>query len=476
MNTAVTSVAKKILDIEKRTLNSNLDDLEAWYDIRVDIFNKINRVLGICDIAHVTKIRSKKLNNRVRISLLKKFYSIKASFVYKIRRKESYLFWGHPRRKLEEDLKYWDIYSDPIISGLNITHYLIIEKPFGHQHFSPIPNKDIIYYESIENFEKFSVIGKMNIPDKVINTLNKIQIEINKEFNLNLDIVDYGIKKYTKNNITERLMYLFLKMLKPKILFLVVSYRKEPIIRAAKKLKIPTVELQHGMISKFHLGYSFNTQLPKKSFPDYLFTFGEYWKSTSTLPLKMRNIFSIGYPYLEMRIKEHNIQEKKRQVVFISQGPIGKELSKFAIKYAEMNLDVSVIYKLHPGEVLRWRIDYKELEEGNRKGLINVIDSQRPSLYSLFAESIAQVGVYSTAIFEGIRFGCKTFLVDLPGVDYLQEMIDAGVAELITSADEIKIDSVKKIDMTDISKIFAVSWKKNFKNALDKILQENSNQ
>ena len=54
----------------------------------------------------------------------------------------------------------------------------------------------------------------------------------------------------------------------PQILFLVCGYGKESLIIAFKDLHIPVVEFQHGVLSKYHLGYDFSLG-KKENFADY---------------------------------------------------------------------------------------------------------------------------------------------------------------------------------------------------------------
>jgi hypothetical protein len=66
-----------------------------------------------------------------------------------------------------------------------------------------------------------------------------------------------------------------------------------------------------------------------------------------------------------------------------------------------------------------------------------VIDNSGPSLYNLFDESRAQVGVGSSAIYEGLAFELETYVYDCPGSEALQPLIDDGSAKLISSSDEL---------------------------------------
>src|SRR5699024_2275823 len=114
--------------------------------------------------------------------------------------------------------------------------------------------------------------------------------------------------------------------------------------------------------------------------------------------------------------------KKKKQILFISQGTIGKELAKLALNISRNMPDYHFIFKLHPGEFDRWRSEYTELSTAAKFENFEVIDNNKINLYRFLAESDYQIGVYSTAIFEGLTLGCKTVLFNLPGIEYMKDL------------------------------------------------------
>jgi hypothetical protein len=96
-------------------------------------------------------------------------------------------------------------------------------------------------------------------------------------------------------------------------------------------------------------------------------------------------------------------------------------------------IDHEVVYKLHPGEYDRWEDEYPWLAESS----VRVIDEPEPPLYRLFAESAAQVGVGSTAVYEGLCFDLNTFVFNLSGSNVLQPLVDNGVASSIDEVDDL---------------------------------------
>jgi hypothetical protein len=273
------------------------------------------------------------------------------------------------------------------------------------------------------------------LTNKEIVFLDDFQRQIEARFNIQINLEklvkwDLRLRKSTYP-IYQRL----LKSVSPRIVVLICSYGKETFVEACKFLEIPVVELQHGVINKYHLGYSFpGASRIKRTFPDYLFVFGEFWKQVAEYPIEKERIFSVGYPYLESEIKKYPTVKKQNQILFISQGTIGREMSRFACELSEReNFPYSIAYKLHPGEYSRWRSEYPWLV----KPKVRVVDNDEFPLYRLFAESKIQIGVHSTAIFEGLKYGLRTFLLDLPGVEYMDYLIEKQVAAMVTSVDDL---------------------------------------
>lgn len=43
----------------------------------------------------------------------------------------------------------------------------------------------------------------------------------------------------------------------------------------------------------------------------------------------------------------------------------------------------------------------------------------------------------STAIYEGLNFGLRTILLDLPGVEYMDQLVKEQVARVVSSPEEL---------------------------------------
>ena len=269
------------------------------------------------------------------------------------------------------------------------------------------------------------------------------------------------------------------KRLKPKLVFVVVSYNNELIIEACKKLNIPTVELQHGVITPYHLGYAYPEGQLKQLFPDYFFSFGDFWNNSVNFPLPKKQITSIGYSFLEGEKKRFTGQSKNKQLLFISQGAIGDKLSKFASDLINENVEkfgFELIYKLHPGEYNHWKNSYPWLLEASLQSKIQVIDDSSSDLYQLMSSSEIVVGVFSTAIFEGLSFGVKTFVLDASGIEYMETLIQEKAVIKISSAKDL-IDYLSEdnygLDLKEINEedFFKSNSVMNAIDQIEKLLQ-----
>lgn len=174
------------------------------------------------------------------------------------------------------------------------------------------------------------------------------------------------------------------------------------------------VELQHGAISPFHLGYSYPGRPVVADQPDELWCFGSYWTDVADLPAGMRTEV-MGASFLPPPGPKD-----PRRVVFLSQGTVGAELIRTADAVAKQHPELEILYRLHPSE----RAEDYEIPAGLQV-------STGGSTLDLLATATYQVGVSTTALFEGMALGCRTAVADLPGHEYLEPAIAKGHALLM---------------------------------------------
>jgi hypothetical protein len=412
------------------TFDIRIDDVAIWERIRFNIYREINEQ-SIGGQAHTTiALDTDNYITGAKLWLRNLFY--RNPF---LSGEHDFLFVGHQRRKREPDSYWWDIYCDPIHEecSLDSVHF---EKPYLLEHLTPARTDSLRYLELIEyggTIQRKLGLHRVTLTEEEERRLKNLERAIEQQFKIKINLVDRVVRLLRNRRCRLWLYRRLLDRVDPEVVVIVVSYGKETFIEACQSKDIPVVELQHGVIHPGHLGYSYPEDRTKETFPDYLLTWGDFWAEGVELPIPEKHVIPVGYPYLEQRYDQYTDVESKDQIIFISQGTIGEELSRFALeveKHPDFNHDI--IYKLHPGEYDRWKDEYPWLTGAD----FEIVDSSEPPLYELFADSTVQVGVGSTAVYEGLVFDLDTYVYDCAGASILSPLIGEGAAEMVSSVDE----------------------------------------
>ena len=462
MTFTVKEICQKIWNLEEKyELNhKEIQGCYPWQLIRMYLYYEITRKTNVFESAQQSSLS---LFDKINSFLPFLKNSISSNPLSGSENVDVLIF-DHPRKVIFED-EYQDIYSYFLKDTLNQygKSFETIESPYLNQHFrnkNNIKENHVRFNDRIllgSFIHKTRNRGKLPFTEDEKQLINTVKEELEAAFKIEIDLFrimedhilnfQYDYKKYIE----------LLQKKNPKLVFLVVAYENKALVAACKKMNIEIIELQHGTISPYHLGYSypentmkFNNEIKEiEYFPDKILSFGDYWKNACPFPIDSENIIPMGFPYFEENSKTYmKIAEKKdneqigqQQILFISQGVIGKYLSKLAYETAS-NINESqnynFIYKLHPGEYGTWRENYDYLTKAvDEFDNFTVIDKSEPPLYELFAESHYQIGAFSTAIYEGLAFNCKTFIIDVPGVEYLDDLIDKDIVKKVKNSEEL---------------------------------------
>lgn len=419
------------LEADLDVFSIRIDGIPVWERVRFPIFRAILQRRGAWgqEMPDVAKTPS---------NLLKGGYLFARNVVKRnpyLAGHHDVLVWGHERRKRLEDGVYWDLFCDPLYAQLDVD-YVHVETPHLNGHRTPAKTPRLRYLDLIEyagTIRRSLGLAGASIPDAEREALEGVGRRIRSAFGVEIDVVDRVAFRLSLRRSTRDLYRRLLARIDPELVFVVVSFQKETFIEACQERGVPVVELQHGMLADYEYGYpGFRT---KETFPEYFFSFGEYWNDRVALPVASENVYAVGYAHFERQRARLETPTDADRIVFVSQGNVGEELSRAAVALCEHpSIDPSdVVYKLHPGEWDRWRTEYPWLADAD----LTVVGESGPDLYALFATASAQVGVYSTALYEGLGFGLSTFLYDLPGVEEVADLCARGHAELVGSPAEL---------------------------------------
>lgn len=384
----------------------------------------------MCDVEKIKKI---------------KIFSIKNFITKKDYNKDILLITD--ARRVKNNGKYESIYTDEIERILdNKYSCLTLEEP-SWTSYTQIPEshqyncttKNIKYVDLYEIlaiircwFVKTFCYKKMRLVEKEVERIIK---EVNNYFN-----IDFS---YTKSNYIDNILYFYtmkktysrlIDKIKPKCVCF--YYRDFPfkilILNILKEKNIPSIEMQHGFFTE-------DEPIEKKGdvhnhwdcIPEYLFAYGKLQTEVSNLAYEKDKIKYIGNLFLEKKVKENitsDISEDipGKYILVISQSTMGNYISNIIANLADELLDTeySIVYKYHPNEVSR---EYKCLDKSN---IIQIRDNSE-EIYKYQRNAIAQIGVSSTAIFEGLSFDLPTIILKNPenfiGVEKILRKFKRGI-------------------------------------------------
>lgn len=465
---------------QRKILSINYWDfcrMNIFYEIRSE-YEKTNHVV---DLNHKIKIKEKKIN----IKLFSKYVFFNSKNI-------DLLFISDPRRTKQDDM-YKSIFIDTISDYLkNDFQCLTLEEPnwraWGYgmpPHFYPTNSHNLKYVDFFEYkfllYEKlFRMINRKEV--KLIKEeLDYLYTIINKEFNVNIS--------NTKKVFSSLIIYFIImgkiysrliKKLNPKIVLLNYrpTYFKVLINSICRANGIPTVDLQHGVISK-------EDPLDRKnpnghnllSTSDYLFAYGEKLVDKTNLCFLDENIKYVGFPFLEQKIKKdinrpNFMNENYKYILIISQSIAGEKFAHFAATLAELlknKKEYKIIFKYHPNEITK---DFIELKKEN----IIEIKNLNIEIYQIQKYSYCQIGAYSTGLYEGLNFLLPTIILkNFPGSDGTIEILKymkKGIYEIDNPEKLIKIlNNLVPPEINDINLLWKKDSLKNIKNEIQNILK-----
>jgi hypothetical protein len=217
--------------------------------------------------------------------------------------------------------------------------------------------------------------------------------------------------------------------------YFVCHYHKEGLILALKQAKIKCIELQHGLIAAQDIFYVFPNAVrsikDKSLFADELWVYGTYWKNVVVKGSEydQDQIKVIGYYLYEPIVPEHSMPNAHDNVLVITtQTTLHQFFIDFVIKLYENQqskiTNLTLVVKPHPAE--QSEIYCKAFAPYSAISVVNT------PINELFTKYKYNISVYSTTLFDALRFGVKNYVFMVPQCsDYVNEILAANIATLI---------------------------------------------
>lgn len=433
---------------ENDLFNWEVNGVYIWELIRIPIFNKLTNT-HVSNNFSLTNLTDR---NSVRIlfAIFYFFYNALFRNPFLSKRNSEILILNHPRRKYVDQI-YQDIYTDTFLNNLPF-QYAVIERYQSLKHYKPVSTQHLYYLDYLELPSRFiHLINKIKIADEQQKRIIDVENKLLKHWRLE----NFSLEKLVKKFVL-RYDYLYPRIDKlvaqfnPAALICVVSYSfiNQIFFQVARKRGIPSVELQHGTVSKYHIAYNYkSTDL--KYFPDYFFAWGMAWLNGVRLPLKSERIKAVGYPYLDTFKSKKDLERNNRQVLIISQ--MRQDLANFALELSKQLKDHKFIFKAHPSEYERVKDEYEILYQNDN---IEVIGNDSRLLYELFRESNYIFGVFSTALIEATLFCPNVIILKYPGWEYFEELEGRSNIHFLSDVNEaVLYISENRAEKKDPSKL-----------------------
>jgi hypothetical protein len=393
------------------------------------------------------------------------------------------LYYGFPRRMRLQDGYFWDKYFEHFNQETEYRHSWL-EDPHVYRsnlelaefHDKPPKTNWLSYTDPVHFLPRLMrysgitdrlPIPRFSLPQKLVAAIG----EFEDTFGVSID-TQQRVKRTLHRHAIEKPFYKWvIDRSNPDILLLVQRIGKEPLLEVCDQENVPVVEFQQGAITNAAVAGRHPIQSNPKNFPDFFFTFGDYWTDRLQLPISDDRVISVGWPFLEEVSKKSNSQPGRRNsILFLSQPAVGNKLANLAYDLSRVvDSEFEIVFRPHPGRRDAVSKFYPQLINSE------VVLNTDTSLYEQFRSSCIQVGVGSTALFEGLRFGLETFLVGGFAEEYTVGLSELGLATHVNSVNELVTLIEKSSGVTrdkTVDYVFEPGSIRNIQREIDTILSE----
>ena len=342
----------------------------------------------------------------------------------------------------------------------------LIDRPYKFSHLTVNSNIHWCTSDYIELIRGISILVEQHdrrLIKNIRDSVNEWFDDLVNNFNIELDfnwVINRVIYVITTQKVLRKYYTKIFTKYRPRKLVIYPHYEEFSfaIIYVAHKLGIKVFELQHGFVSKTHIAYNYK-EYHYEYLPDYYLLYGEYWKDIITFP-KKESMICCGSIETDS-LKTNSCKScKENSIIIISQAPYADVLYPFAVKLKNAiysnGYNWKVIYKLHPSEVTTWNSLHPTFKDDD-------IVFETKNVYDVFEECSIQIGVDSTALFEGLAYGLKTYIIDCKYLETsnMEDLCKMGLAKLVGDPMEIvhEIEQTMNASEENTEKDINYIWK-----------------
>jgi|GEM_PF-1625669 len=268
--------------------------------------------------------------------------------------------------------------------------------------------------------------------------------EVEDVFGTRVEVIDL-IQSRVAEFFPEIQFYMkLLNRIAPQLILLTQNGIEKGLIIAARRLKIPLIEVQHGLINYVHPAYSYPKNIDYshlQSLPDYLFTYSCFWSDTAFMPLV--NKISVG----KAQVSDNSLLStlgSEFDFLVVSADVYDDILRDYAKQLASRFPGRKIGYKLHPNQRTNEgviRVDLKVFSN------VEVLSATLP-IAPLLRVSCSIVAIQSTVVYEALQAGVEVFI--LPHFDYLThyDIFHLEQVHVLNSVDSLDESLIRKKNNT----------------------------
>jgi len=455
----------KFLEFEKREglFDKQVGSVNLWGFIRAYIYMQILEKSGVSNYEKQKNVG--KLKDTLKV--LKNCIFHNPMIITK--RKKILFIQTYRKEKWDDGLEEC-IFTGEISREFSEDSYLVV-LPHRGKGGVATKGRDTIYLDYVVYFStmyrRFLELKNKKLNNEINIYANELKNSLNMEFGIDFKEEDFARELRYNYYVLTSMKKLFIKLFKkisPLLIVEVCGYGsvQMAINDVAKELGIKTIELQHGVITKNHLGYNYPEKKEYPFFPDEIFLFSEYWKKNARLPIEQSKLIVTGFPYMDRNKKKYkDMKDTHRElnILVISQPTDVERFSSvilcFIEKMNQLKIKYHLVYKLHPSEYYMKNETYDLIESFHE---VTMVKDDQLNLYHYYALADVQVGMYSTAIYEGLAFGLSTYLLNTKlTMMHMKDLYIEGYVKLFDDGEELAdllLDSKPEEKREEYLKVF----------------------
>lgn len=263
---------------------------------------------------------------------------------------------------------------------------------------------------------------------------SRIKSIIDKHFNSNTISVNRLNDEYKSYQIERRFYKIILRMTSAKLLFVTQGGIRKGLFAAAKELKIPSIEFNHGIVYDGHMAYSYpRIKNINNICPDYIFALSSFWFRDMYLP--NTKVLPVGNNYFYPIWEPRTSPEVDKSILVISANVFGFTLKNFLIDLFESYpcfLEYEFIFKLHPNEfnqIDEYRDYFKQYAN------VSVITNEK-SVPQCLQDCATMFTIQSTATFEALQMKRKVVLLKKLSYETMQVLFNNKNLHLVETPED----------------------------------------